>query len=62
MKVRLVFSEATSLDPEILIIDKILAFGNIKFKKKNLKRTQEIADSGATVIFVSHMVGQLRKL
>lgn len=62
MTVRLAFSVAAFLDPEILLIDEVLAVGDINFKKKSLERTKSIAASGATVLFVSHQIGQLKSI
>ena len=54
MKVRLGFSVAAHLDPEILIIDEVLAVGDFEFQKKCLGKMEEVAGQGRTVIFVSH--------
>lgn len=62
MKVRLAFSVAAHLNPEILIIDEVLAVGDVRFKKKSLERMQEIAAGGTTILFVSHIVNQIEKI
>lgn len=54
MKVRLAFSVAAHLEPEILIIDEVLAVGDTAFQKKCLGKIGEVAGSGRTVLFVSH--------
>ena len=54
MYVRLAFAVAAHLEPEILIIDEVLAVGDVVFQKKCLGKMQKIADSGRTVLFVSH--------
>jgi lipopolysaccharide transport system ATP-binding protein len=62
MQVRLAFSVAAHLDPEILIIDEVLAVGDAEFQKRCIGKMQEVAGGGRTVLFVSHnlsAVGQL---
>lgn len=54
MRVRLAFAVAAHLEPEILILDEVLAVGDAKFQEKCLNRISEIRDSGVTVLFVSH--------
>lgn len=54
MYVRLAFAVAANLDPEILIIDEVLAVGDAEFQKKCLGKMSEVARSGRTVLFVSH--------
>lgn len=54
MKVRLAFSVAAHLEPEILIIDEVLAVGDAEFQNKCLGKMQNVASSGRTVLFVSH--------
>jgi ABC-type polysaccharide/polyol phosphate transport system ATPase subunit len=62
MSVRLAFAVAAHLEPEILIIDEVLAVGDAQFQKKCLDRLQECARSGATVFFVSHQISALKRL
>ncbi|MDF1845445.1 MAG: ABC transporter ATP-binding protein, partial [Rubripirellula sp.] len=62
MKVRLAFAVAAHLDPEILIIDEVLAVGDIGFQRKCVGRMQDVAQSGRTVLFVSHNAVALRSL
>jgi len=54
MYVRLAFAVAAHLEPEILIIDEVLAVGDVVFQKKCLGKMQSVASSGRTVLFVSH--------
>ena len=54
MKVRLAFAVAAHLEPEILIIDEVLAVGDAEFQKKCLGKMEEVAGQGRTVLFVSH--------
>lgn len=62
MKVRLAFSVAAHLEPEILIIDEVLAVGDAEFQKKCLGKMEDVAGQGRTVLFVSHNMGAVRKL
>lgn len=62
MKARLGFSIATMNVPDILILDEVLSVGDYKFQEKSFNRTKEILDSGATVMFVSHSVEQVKKI
>lgn len=57
MYTRLGFAVMAHLDPEILLVDEVLAVGDISFQKKCLQRIRELAQSGSTVIFVSHSMG-----
>jgi lipopolysaccharide transport system ATP-binding protein len=54
MQLRLAFAVAANLDPEILIIDEVLAVGDAEFQKKCLKKMQDVTSLGRTVLFVSH--------
>ena len=54
MYVRLAFAVAAHLEPEVLIIDEVLAVGDAEFQKKCLGKMQEVAKKGRTVLFVSH--------
>ena len=54
MYVRLAFAVAAHLDPEILIVDEVLAVGDFAFQKKCLGKMQEVSGAGRTVLFVSH--------
>src|SRR6202035_4345786 len=54
MYVRLAFAVAAHLDPEILLIDEVLAVGDAEFQKKCLAKMESVTSDGRTVIFVSH--------
>lgn len=62
MMVRLAFSVAAHLDPEILIVDEVLAVGDAKFQKKCIDKMQEVGDRGQTVLFVSHNMPAITRL
>ena len=62
MYVRLAFSVAAHLDPEILIIDEVLAVGDAEFQNKCLGKMKDVAGEGRTVIFVSHDLAAVKKL
>lgn len=62
MYVRLAFAVAAHLDPEILIVDEVLAVGDAAFQKKCLAKIRSFAHSGRTVIFVSHNMEAVRNL
>ena len=62
MRVRLAFSIAAHLDSEILIIDEVLAVGDADFQKKCLKKMENIAGNGRTILFVSHNMSAIESL
>jgi lipopolysaccharide transport system ATP-binding protein len=62
MYLRLAFAVAAHLDPEILLIDEVLAVGDVSFQKKCLGKMGEVARQGRTIIFVSHNMGAIRAL
>jgi len=62
MYVRLAFAVAAHLEPEILIVDEVLAVGDIGFQRKCLGKMQDVATSGRTVLFVSHNMGAIKSL
>jgi len=62
MYVRLAFSVAAYLEPEILIIDEVLAVGDSEFQNKCLGKMKNVAESGRTVIFVSHNLAAVKTL
>jgi lipopolysaccharide transport system ATP-binding protein len=62
MQVRLAFAVAAHLDPEILVVDEVLAVGDFSFQKKCLGKMQDVARSGRTVLFVSHDMGAINTL
>ena len=62
MKARLGFSIATTVKPEILIVDEVLAVGDYKFQEKCQKRISDMMANNTTVLFVSHSINQVRNL
>ena len=62
MYVRLAFAVAAHLEPEILIVDEVLAVGDAEFQKKCMGKMQDVAGHGRTVLFVSHNVPTIAKL
>lgn len=62
MMMRLAFSIATVVNPEILIVDEILAVGDEAFQRKSLSRMMELMGGGTTVLLVSHSLEQIRGL
>jgi lipopolysaccharide transport system ATP-binding protein len=62
MYVRLAFAVAAHLEPEILIVDEVLAVGDTDFQKKCLDKMQDVARDGRTILFVSHNMGVLQML
>jgi len=62
MNVRLAFSVAAHLEPDILLIDEVLAVGDIAFQKKCLGKMEDVARQGRTVLFVSHHMVAVRSL
>jgi lipopolysaccharide transport system ATP-binding protein len=62
MYVRLAFAVAAHLEPEILVVDEVLAVGDAEFQKKSLGKMSEVARGGRTVLFVSHNMGSIASL
>lgn len=62
MYVRLAFSVAAHLEPEILLIDEVLAVGDVAFQKKSLGKMENVSQQGRTVVFVSHNMNALQRL
>jgi lipopolysaccharide transport system ATP-binding protein len=62
MYVRLAFAVAAHLDPEILVVDEVLAVGDAEFQRKCLGKMKSVAGAGRTVIFVSHNLASLARL
>ena len=62
MYMRLAFSVAAHLDPEILLVDEVLAVGDAAFQKKCLGKMQDVSGSGRTILFVSHNHQAVRRL
>jgi lipopolysaccharide transport system ATP-binding protein len=62
MYVRLAFAVAAHLDPEILVVDEVLAVGDAAFQKKCLGKMKDVSEEGRTVLFVSHNMEAIQKL
>ncbi len=62
MKVRLGFAVAAHLNPEVLIVDEVLAVGDAEFKRKCLGKMESIGEEGRTILFVSHNMPQVTRL
>jgi len=62
MFMRLAFAAATAIEPELLIVDEALSVGDLHFQKKSLNRILELRERGATVLFCSHNLYQVRSL
>lgn len=62
MYVRLAFAVAAHLEPEVLVVDEVLAVGDVKFQNKCLGKMESIGKGGRTVIFVSHNMAAVRRL
>lgn len=62
MYVRLAFAVAAHLEPEILIVDEVLAVGDAQFQKKCLGKMQKVGEEGRTVLFVSHNMNAINQL
>jgi lipopolysaccharide transport system ATP-binding protein len=62
MRLRLAFSVAAHLQPEILLVDEVLAVGDYEFEKKCIKAMEDITDAGRTIVFVSHNMDTIGRL
>jgi lipopolysaccharide transport system ATP-binding protein len=62
MYMRLAFAVAAHLEPEVLIVDEVLAVGDLAFQRKCLGKMEDVAGSGRTVLFVSHNMAAIRSL
>lgn len=62
MYVRLAFAVAAHLEPEVLVVDEVLAVGDAEFQKKCLGKMSEVSQTGRTVLFVSHNMGAVNRL
>lgn len=62
MMARLAFSIASVVQPEILIVDEILAVGDLEFQEKSYNRMKELMSGGATVLFVSHDIDKIEEM
>ena len=62
MQMRLAFAVAAQLEPEILLVDEVLAVGDLEFQKKCLGKMSEVSKGCRTIVFVSHQMSQMRRL
>lgn len=62
MQLRLAFAVAAYLEPEILVIDEVLAVGDAEFQRKCLKKMEDVSKSGRTILFVSHNMSAVESL
>jgi lipopolysaccharide transport system ATP-binding protein len=62
MYVRLAFAVAAYLEPEILLVDEVLAVGDLAFQKKCLNKMEDVSGEGRTVLFVSHNMASIKRL
>src|SRR5467141_92353 len=62
MQMRLAFAVAAHFEPEVLLVDEVLAVGDMAFQKKCLGKMGEVAHAGRTIVFVSHQMNQIRRL
>ena len=62
MRSRLAFAIACMVDPEILILDEVLSVGDGGFRRKSEQKMMEVIQGGATTLFVSHSVAQMKRL
>ena len=62
MKARLGFAVATSVKPDLLIVDEILSVGDFRFRKKCEQRIQEMLDRGTTLLYVSHTMPEVLRI
>jgi homopolymeric O-antigen transport system ATP-binding protein len=62
MQSRLAFAIAAHLEPEVLLVDEVLAVGDLEFQKKCLGRMEKVSQGGRTVVLVSHQLNQIRRL
>lgn len=62
MRARLGFAIATMVKPDILIVDEVLAVGDVKFRAKCEKRMKELLEGGTTLLYVSHNINEVKRL
>lgn len=62
MRAKLGFSIATAADPEILILDEVFSVGDVKFRRKSMRKIRRMMADGTTVLFVSHSTKQVQKI
>ena len=62
MQVRLGFAVAVHLEPEILVVDEVLAVGDVAFQRKCMEKVSEVAKKGLAVLLVSHNMDSVQRL
>jgi lipopolysaccharide transport system ATP-binding protein len=62
MYMRLAFAVAAHLEPDVLLVDEVLAVGDLEFQRKCLGKMESVSQTGRTVLFVSHQMNQIRRL
>lgn len=62
MRLRLAFATSTVVDPQIMLIDEVLAVGDLRFRERCLRRLRQLRKEGVTIVFVSHELAQVRDL
>jgi lipopolysaccharide transport system ATP-binding protein len=62
MYMRLAFGVAAHLEPDVLLVDEVLAVGDLEFQKKCLGKMESVSQTGRTILFVSHQMNQIRRL
>ena len=62
MAVRLAFSVAIHVDPEILLVDEALAVGDIYFHQRCMRKVNELREKGVTILFVTHSAGEVKSI
>src|SRR5712692_8527055 len=62
MQMRLAFAVAAHFEPQILLVDEVLAVGDLSFQRKCLAKMGEVAHAGRTIVFVTHQMNQIRRL
>lgn len=62
MVIRLAFSIATIVSPEVLLVDEVLSVGDASFQKKSMDKIQSLMGGGTTVLFVSHSIDQIKEM
>src|ERR1700688_1547329 len=62
MQMRLAFAVAAHFEPQVLLVDEVLAVGDMAFQKKCLAKMGEVAHAGRTIVFVTHQMNQIRRL
>ena len=62
MRMRLAFSVAAHLEPEILLVDEVLAVGDVAFQNKSLNKMEKVTSEGRTILFVSHNLAAVKSL